>query len=281
MSYPFSLPQPFQPNGQLHAFDEETSYWFIVQKGNIALHTGTDRLSVPRLRRAPFADSAILYSRLIGLYGKTRCMVAELAEETPLPGDLALVPLREAYEHISFDLWTIAGRAFQLLQWNRDHRFCGRCGESMIEQENEPVKRCSRCEFLSYPRLSPAVIMSVTCEKMILLGRSRHFPKGMYSPLAGFVEPGENLEDAVAREVKEEVNIDISDIRYVASQPWAFPHSLMVGFTSKFAGGVIRVDETELEDARWFSAENMPQRLPSRMSIARTLIDAFLAGNAP
>ncbi len=280
MPSPFSLQQPFHPNGQLHALGEETSYWFIVREGRIALHTGTDTLSIPRLRHPPFADSAVLYSRHIGLYGKTRCMAAELAEDTPLPGDLALVSLREAFKHISSDLWTIAGRAIQLLQWNRHHRFCGRCGEPMLEEENEPVKRCPRCEFLSYPRLSPAVIMSITRDKTILLGRARHFPKGMYSPLAGFVEPGENLEDAVAREVKEEVNIDISGIRYVASQPWPFPHSLMIGFTAEFAGGVIRVDKTELEDARWFSAEKMPELLPSSMSISRTLIEAFLADSA-
>jgi NAD+ diphosphatase len=201
-------------------------------------------------------------------------MVLEI-DVPPDPNELTPFSLREAHVHIGTDLWTIAGRASQILRWRRDHQFCGRCGTEMQEEPQESLRKCPKCGFFTYPRISPAVIMSIVKEDKILLGRSPRFPTGMYSVLAGFVEPGETLEEAVAREVKEETNIDITDIRYIASQPWPFPHSLMVGFTARYAGGTIKVDNDELEDAAWFSAAELP-RLPTPISIARKLIDLHL-----
>jgi NAD+ diphosphatase len=139
----------------------------------------------------------------------------------------------------------------------------------------ELSKICPACKFISFPRLSPAVIMSVVRGKEILLARSPRFPAGMYSTLAGFVEPGETLEETVAREVQEEVNVEVCNIRYIDSQPWPFPHSLMIGFSAQYAGGDIRVDNNEIEDAQWFSRDNLPL-LPTRMSIARHLIELFI-----
>ena len=273
------MQQPFHLGGPVPSAGHEDAYWFLIREDRLVLCTvpegeGQD---VPRLPRPPFPESEIRYTRPIGLYGTTPCIAAELREGTSVSGSLSLVPLRQAYGQISRDLWTIAGRAIQFIQWNRHHQFCGQCGKPMIEQADEPAKKCGDCGFLSYPRLSPAVIMTVIRGEEVLLGRAPHWPKGMYSPLAGFVEPGETLEDAVAREVMEEVHIEVENPRYVASQPWPFPHSLMVGFTAEYAGGEIQVDRTELEDARWFKAEAMPALLPSPMSIARTLIEAFLA----
>ncbi len=145
----------------------------------------------------------------------------------------------------------------------------------MSEVENEFVLQCTDCSYQVHPRISPAVIMSVIKGNEILLGRSPHFPEGMYSTLAGFVEAGETLEEAVRREVREETGIEITHIRYIASQPWPFPDSLMVGFTAEYAGGEIAVDTRELEDAQWFCPPNMP-RLPTRISISRKLIELFL-----
>ncbi len=230
---------------------------------------------IPILKTLPFTDDAIDYSRSIGLYKETLCNVLALNDNKLLPEGFSFIPLRKAFQYISLDLWTIAGRALQILHWHNEHQFCGKCGTPMEEEGEEMVKRCPQCEFLSYPRLTPAVIMSVIRDDKILLGRSASFPKGVYSPLAGFVEPGETLEEAVRREVMEETNIDICNIKYVASQPWPFPQSLMIGFTASYKGGEIRINYNELEDARWFSQDSMPERLPTKMSIARTLVDAF------
>lgn len=247
--------------------------WFILKEDSLFLSWTGDRKFIPRHATPPVPAPAIAYSRCIGSYEDMPCMVIELSDGLMDHG-LAAVSLREAHAHIGEELWNIVGRASQVLRWRQDHRFCGRCGTAMEEEHQELLRRCPQCDFITYPRLSPAVIMSVIHDGRILLGRAPRFPSGMYSVLAGFVEPGETLEQAVAREVKEEVNIEITDIRYIGSQPWPFPHSLMVGFTASYGGGSIEVDNNELEDAGWFSPAELP-RLPSRISIARHLIELF------
>jgi len=145
----------------------------------------------------------------------------------------------------------------------------------MEPQSTERAKRCPKCGLLHFPRLAPAIIVLVERGDKLLMARSRHFASGMYSVLAGFVEPGESLEEAVIREVKEEVGISIKDIQYFGSQSWPFPHSLMIGFTATYEGGEISMDDTEIEDAGWFSIDKLPP-LPGKISIARKLIDWFI-----
>lgn len=249
--------------------------WFILQQGTLYLWKTAGSLTVPLSLEPPVDAEQISYSRCIGVYDTMACMVVELKPASMPPSPLSGVTVREAHGHIGGDHWTIAGRASQILRWRRDHRFCGRCGSEMVEDEHDLLRRCPSCGYFNYPRLSPAVIMSVVRGNEILLGRSPHFPKGMYSVLAGYVEPGETLEEAVKREVYEETSIEVTDIRYIDSQPWPFPHSLMVGFSARYAGGELLTDGDELEDAGWFKADNLP-RLPSRISISRHLIELFL-----
>ena len=135
---------------------------------------------------------------------------------------------------------------------------------------------CPECSLMSFPRISPSMIVAVTRGDELLMARGRHFPEGLYSVVAGFVEPGESLEQCVAREVMEETGLEIINIKYHSSQPWPFPHSLMVGFTADYAGGEINIDPKEIEDAGWYSADKLPERIPSKSTIARVLIDNFL-----
>jgi NAD+ diphosphatase len=278
MSDSFALQKPFRRFSISPDTGLKPSLWFVLTNKTIFLTTENGKPAIPLSTLPPVPAAEILYSRCIGAYGDTTCMVLQRVDNAPSSGPLFAATLREAHAFIGDDLWTIAGRASQILRWKRDHQFCGRCGTPMEEDRNDVLRRCPQCGFFTYPRLSPAVIMSIIRDDAILLGRSPHFPPGMYSTLAGFVEPGETLEEAVAREVKEEVNIDITDIRYVASQPWPFPHSLMIGFTARYAGGLIEVDGREIEHADWFTPAEMP-RLPPRMSIARWLIELYLSGN--
>ena len=164
---------------------------------------------------------------------------------------------------------------YNCLTWDRTHQYCGQCGSHTEAMPGERARHCPTCGLHYYPRISPAVIVLVTKGDAMLLTRGLHFPPGFYGVLAGFVEAGESLEEAVVREIHEEAGIEVANIRYFGSQPWPFPHQMMVGFTATWASGEIRVDPTELADAAWFTRETLPT-IPPSFSIARRLIDAFL-----
>ena len=179
--------------------------------------------------------------------------------------------------------WAIAGRAVQIAEWARTHRFCGRCGTPTELSATDRSMKCPACGLMAYPRLAPAMITLVTRgegdEQEALLARGVQFRAPMYSCLAGFVEPGESLEQAVVREVREEVGIEVGNVRYWGSQPWPFPHSLMIGFQAEWVSGDIVCDPAEILDAQWYRRDSLPN-IPPRISIARKLIDAWLAGDA-
>jgi NAD+ diphosphatase len=177
--------------------------------------------------------------------------------------------------------WIAAGRAVQIVEWARTHRFCGRCGSATELAEGERAMRCPTCSLLAFPRLSPAMITLVTRGEPgpgqeALLARGIQWQVPMYSCLAGFVEPGESLEGAVLREVAEEVGVAVRNPTYFGSQPWPFPNSLMVGFRAEYESGEIECDPTEIADANWYRRDDLPM-IPPGISIARKLIDAWLA----
>jgi NAD+ diphosphatase len=187
-------------------------------------------------------------------------------------------PLMGLWGQVDDTVWTAAGAAVQLVEWERTHRFCGRCATPTEPASGERARRCPACGLLAFPRLSPAMIVLVERDDgRALLARGRAFPIPMYSCLAGFVEPGETLEEAVHREVLEEVGIEIDGVRYWESQPWPFPHSLMIAYTAEYAGGDIKLEDAEIAEARWFSVDALPSDLPSKVSIARRLIDTTAA----
>jgi NAD+ diphosphatase len=192
----------------------------------------------------------------------------------PAPEDAPT--LRELLATAPPGLAAAAGRAAQLLEWDATRRFCGRDGTPTERGDEELVRVCPRCGSTYFPRISPAVIMLVERDGRILLARRAGVARALYSCLAGFVEPGETLEETVAREVREEAGIEVADVRYVASQPWPFPSQLMVGFTARWASGELRIDERELGDAQWFDPHTLPE-VPPPFTIARRLIDDAVA----
>jgi len=215
---------------------------------------------------------AVVY---LGTFEGLPAFAATVAEDVPWPEHLEPTGLRRLYSRVDDEVFALAGRAFQLLQWDRTSRYCGACGTPTVPEPGERARACPGCGLLQFPRLSPVVIVRIERDDRILLAHATGFPGGMHSVLAGFVEPGETLEEAVAREVAEEVAIDVEDIRYFGSQPWPFPHSLMIGFTARHARGEIEVDGREIESAGWYSRDALPT-LPMPLSIARRLIDAWL-----
>jgi NAD+ diphosphatase len=169
-----------------------------------------------------------------------------------------------------------AGRAAQLVEWELGHAFCGRCGASTRPHERELARVCPSCAAHFYPRIAPAVIVLVERDGCVLLARRAGLERPFFSVLAGFVEPGETLEETVRREVLEEVGIEVDGVRYFGSQPWPFPSQLMIGFTARHAAGEIRVDEVELAEAHWYAPGELPP-IPGPFTIARWLIDDFVS----
>ena len=182
--------------------------------------------------------------------------------------------IRSLFGQVEEEQIWVAGLANQFVIWNENHRYCGKCGRLTTEKTDERAKACLHCGLVNYPRLSPAVIMAVIKDRQILLAQSQRFHAKFYSVLAGFVEPGETLEECVKREVREEVGIAVKNIRYFGSQPWPFPDSLMIAFTAEYAGGEIEIDNSEILYAGWFTADSLTF-IPPKISIARHLIDWF------
>ncbi|MEO5699973.1 MAG: NAD(+) diphosphatase [Casimicrobiaceae bacterium] len=219
----------------------------------------------------------------LGVYDGVACVALNLdtgkeAPATPLSLDLGwrLTGLRPLFFRMPEALVAIAGRAFQIVEWDRTHRFCGQCGTAAVDRPGERARECPACGHTAYPRVSPAMMVLVTRGRDILLARANRFPIGMFSALAGFVEPGETIEDCIHREVREEVGIEVGPPVYFGSQSWSFPHSLMIAFTAEYVGGTLRPDEHEIAEARFFTPEAMPD-LPPSLSIARRLIDSTSA----
>ena len=253
----------------------EPVWWFVFQQSKLLVYQEASSANLPCLVDLGELGLTPLSQHYLGRLDNRPCHAAEVAEGTIPPAGMTFEGLRRLYGSLDEDLFWIAARAVQIVDWDRTHRFCGRCGAPLNRKTTERAKECPQCGLLYFPRLAPAIIVLVQRGAQLLLARSRHFMSGMYSVLAGFVEPGESLEEAVVREVKEEVGIEVKDINYFGSQPWPFPHSLMIGFTATYAGGEISLNDDEIENAGWFEIDNLPQ-IPGKISIARRLIDWFI-----
>ena len=250
--------------------------WFIFSGNKLLVRMKKGLPGIPVLKTGPEGIGLEpLRRQFLGSLDGEACYSAEVPEGTDPPGGMLFGGLRSLYDSLDDRLYRIAVVAVQVVDWDRTHQFCGRCGERADYKQGVRAKECPRCGLISFPRLSPAVIVAVERGEELLLARASRFPSQFYSVLAGFVEPGETLEEAVAREVKEEVGIELRGITYFGSQPWPFPDSLMVGFTAQYAGGEICIDGEEIVDAGWFEADKLPQ-LPGKISIARRLIDWFV-----
>ncbi len=276
-------PDDFEPSLELSLHDDALAYVFT---GDALVLTEREPRALPwRHYRNLGIEAGRVHS--IGRHqGRDHIAVALDASDAggvALPPGLRAAGLRQWFGELNDTDLAIAMRAIQLLEWDRTHRFCGACGTPTEHLPGERARRCPSCGLSTYPRIAPAMMVMVTRGRQMLMGRGLHFPAGRYSALAGFVEAGETVEQAVVREVREEAGIEIRDLRYFGSQSWPFPHSLMIAFRAEWAGGEIRIDPNELADAQWFDPEALPG-IPPRLSIARSLIDATLAelfGSSP
>jgi len=284
---PFATPADYEPACFIEQPGE--GRWFVFKGDQVMVELGPPDprpSDDPRVRERPswarlplqknhnWLGSEATRTLYLGRLGGVPCYAAELAGEAP--AGFAWQGLRALFSVLDDAHFALAGRALQLVEWDRSHQFCGRCGARTEAKRDERVRICPACKLSAYPRVAPAVMALIRRENQLLLARGPHFPAGMYSALAGFVEPGESLEQCLAREVEEEVGVRISNTRYFASQSWPFPHSMMIAFVCEWSSGEIRPQAGEIEEANWFDVLQLP-KLPSKISIARRLIDAISA----
>jgi NAD+ diphosphatase len=222
--------------------------------------------------------AAVAGPRLLGVFDGRPVLFASVEGEL-VPAGLRRLGLRALLGLADSELVAVAGYAAQLVHWERTSRFCPACGQ-LMQQFDGWGKTCGGCGHARYPQLSPVAIVLIYDDEGRLLLTTKPGWGARYSLVAGFVEPGETVEQCVSREVREEVGVEVDTISYVGSQPWPFPHQLMLGFTARYAGGEIVVDTSELADARWFAPDALPE-LPPPFSIARQILDAWRAGATP
>ncbi len=242
--------------------NEESVYWCVVEGSGVWLKDG----------ELPFGSAKSLNLKLgnahsIGFYQGKKVVWLNHQE---VEQSLDLVPLRSLL-YFQEERFLLISRAIQFGHMSQSFRFCPHCGGRNHLNGAQLAMQCLDCRTLHYPRIFPCIIVAVRRDRQILLAQHKRHQDSMYTVIAGFVEVGETLEQCVVREVKEETGIDVSNIKYFGSQPWAFSSSLMIGYTADYAGGEISIDRSELEDARWFELDNLPNLAPEG-TIARALI---------
>jgi NAD+ diphosphatase len=284
MTTPLSVFLPFNRDCIGAAFEpakkggkppEAEGHWLIVQNQGLIVVPDGESFRLPVGSRPAALDGLTGEPFWLGTFNDTPCWVAELPREATLPPGLhreTLVPMQGT--RLPDDLLSLGGMAMQALWWESTSGHCPRCGAPTARIEGEWGKRCPACRYEHYPHLHPAVIVLVRDGDRCLLARKAIWAPGRYALVAGFVDNGESLEGAVRREVKEEVGVDVDDIQYVGSQNWPFPSQLMVGFVARYAGGEVKIDAEELEDARWFPKGQLPSR-PSHHSIAGFILKNY------
>jgi NAD+ diphosphatase len=260
--------------------ETEPALWFLFNNQRLLVRHEEDSYTIPQSSDLEELNLSILKQQFFGSLDDHLCYLAEVEDATLISDAFEFIGLRELFFSFDEERIRAAGVANQLMQWNQNHRFCGKCGSVTENKTHERAKICPECGLINYPRLSPAMIVAVRKEDQLLLAHSKRFPAKFHSVLAGFVEPGETLEQCVKREVMEEVGITVKNIHYFGSQPWPFPDSLMVAFTAEYAGGEIQIDGSEIAEAGWFSADLLPS-IPPGISIARQLIDSFCSDVRP
>lgn len=256
----------------------ERGYWFVFCANRLLVKLD-EPPGILCIRSLAELNLSPIRTQYLGTLKGHPSYSAEVSPDTVAPEGMAFRELRSLYSALDEDIYLLAGRAIQIVNWDQTHQYCGRCGHKTETLQGERAKKCPVCGFTSYPRLSPAVITAVLKDDKILLLRNATFRGNMHSIIAGFVEPGETIEECIEREIFEEVGIRVKNIKYFGSQPWPFPNSLMIGFTAEYESGEISVDGKEILEAGWYDRHHLPE-LPPRMSIAREIIDWFIESNA-
>lgn len=256
----------------------QTDYWFIFRNDELLIVSEEDNRGLIKPPLHSKFEKFFTRQYALGNWQQNKIYCAELPPDFALSENITTLPLRKAFDLLGLDWFSFAVKAYSIINWDKNHHYCGRCGELTVHSQANAYERlCSVCHLHFYPRISPSVIVLIYRNNEILMARSPQFLPGIYGLIAGFVEAGETLEEAVHREVHEEVGIQVKNLQYFASQPWPFPDSLMVAFIAEYAGGELLINPHEIEEASWYPINKLPGYPSSKVSIARKLIDHFVA----
>ena len=276
MRMPFAQAEDYAPAFAPPVAPPEQALWLVFRRTDILVPVEPEPPLLPRAPHPAALGLEVTQTQYLGLLAGEHCYAVEVHAEAIAPDGWVFQGLRSLYGQLDDTTLALAGRALQIVDWDRSHRFCGACATPTVVKTTERSRECPACGITYYPRIAPVVMCLVRRERSILLARSPRFAQSTFSALAGFVEAGETLEQCVAREVMEEVSIRVKNLRYFASQPWPFPHSMMIAFHADYAGGDIQVDGVEIAEAQWFSVDSLPN-LPGNISISRRLIEDAIA----
>ncbi|MBU3190415.1 NAD(+) diphosphatase [Clostridium bowmanii] len=246
--------------------------YFLFCKDELLVKSVDNKAIIPAIK--DLENLELNNTQYFGSINGENCFCGELSKECIIPSNMYFSKFKALTHHLPSDMFWIGGRAIQIVNFNNDHKYCGRCGTFAENVPGERAKKCPKCGLVNYPRISPAIIVAVVREGKLLLAHNTQSALDLYSVVAGFVEVGETFEDCVAREVREETGINVKNIKYFGNQPWPFPNSLMIGFTAEYASGEIQVDGKEISQANWYSPSEIPIT-PDSISIAKKLINWF------
>ncbi|MEM7080595.1 MAG: NAD(+) diphosphatase [Pseudomonadota bacterium] len=267
-------PDEFIPDHVLPESLERGDAWhFVFVRGELVVKSEQGVPSPITGDDFRWFDTEVRSEHFLGHYLNRPCIA--VAAKGQVPEGYSSVGLRALLGRTAPSVFYLAGRAQQVVEWHQTNQFCGRCGAAMEDHPVDRAKQCPQCRLIAYPRLSPSIIVLITKGHEMLLARNVAWPNGMYSTLAGFVEPGESIEQTVHREVFEEVGLKVKNLHYFGSQSWPFPNSLMLGFHAEYDSGEIVCQEGEIADAQWFTASNLPQ-IPPKTAISGWLIEEFV-----
>lgn len=256
---------------------KELTKEFIVLKGQEFLTNKEGHIVFLNEDDIKWSGMEIGEHHFLGYFNDNSLFIIELKDESMLMEDTVLSSLRVLLGAIPDSLFSICSRSLQVVEWFNSHRYCGRCGSKMNPHVQERGMQCECTKVLTYPRISPCVIVLVTNGDYLLLAHNKNFPGSFYSTLAGFIEAGENAEDAIHREILEEVNIEVKNITYFGTQSWPFPSQLMIGYHAEFLKGDIKPDGIEIDEAKWFHKDEMPSVPSGKISISGKLIEDYLS----
>lgn len=249
--------------------------WLIIRNEDILVLNGND----------VYLDESNVFSLKpyflrhfsLGSLDGIEYLAAEVEANFEFQGSYEFVSLRHALSLMAPEHYSTGVKAYSVIHWDRSHQFCGHCGKNTIAREKQFERFCHSCNVSFFPRISPSIIVLIHKNDHLVMARSPHFPSGVYGLIAGFVEAGETLEEAVHREVEEEVGLKVKNISYVGSQPWLFPDALMLAFTAEYNSGDIIIDNEEIEDAGWYRYDDLPGRPSLAISIASKVLDDFVS----